>query len=59
MLVDPQQSVKFSALGYGPGLQIEGVLVYFTYLKHQKRIGDDVGDLKYVFTKTKKIIYLF
>jgi hypothetical protein len=31
------------------GLQIEGVLAYFTQLKCQKRIGDDVGDLKYVF----------
>jgi hypothetical protein len=28
------------------GLQIEGVLAYFTHLKCQKRIGDDVGDLK-------------
>jgi hypothetical protein len=27
-------------------------LAYFTNLKCQKRIGDDVGDLKYVFTKT-------
>jgi hypothetical protein len=36
-----------------PGLQIEGVLAYFTHLKCQKRIGDDVGDLKYVFTKKK------
>jgi hypothetical protein len=33
------------------GLQIKGVLAYFTHLKCQKRIGDDVGDLKYVFTK--------
>jgi hypothetical protein len=33
--------------------QIEGVLAYFTHLKCQKRIGDDVGDLKYVFTKNK------
>jgi hypothetical protein len=24
----------------------EGVLAYFTHLKYQKRIGDDVGDLK-------------
>jgi hypothetical protein len=30
------------------GLQIEGVLAY---LKCQKRIGDDVGDLKSIFTK--------
>jgi hypothetical protein len=28
------------------GLQIEGVLAYFTHLKCQKHIGDDVGDLK-------------
>jgi hypothetical protein len=35
------------------GLQIEGILAYFTRLKCQKRIGDDVGDLKYVFTKKK------
>jgi hypothetical protein len=33
------------------GLQIEGVLAYFMHLKCQKRIGDDVGDFKYVFTK--------
>jgi hypothetical protein len=38
----------------GAGLQIEGVFAYFTQLKCQKRIGDDVGDLKYVFTKKKK-----
>jgi hypothetical protein len=31
--------------------------VYFTHLKCQKCIGDDVGDLKYVFT-TKKIFFL-
>jgi hypothetical protein len=31
------------------GLQIEGVLAYFTHFKCQKRIGDDVWDLKYVF----------
>jgi hypothetical protein len=35
------------------GLQIEDVLAYFTHLKCQKRIGDDVEELKYVFTKTK------
>jgi hypothetical protein len=30
-------------------------LAYFTHLKCQKRIGDDVGDLKYVLqTKNKK-----
>jgi predicted metalloprotease len=33
------------------GLQIEA---YFTHLKRQKRIGDDVGNFKYVFTKQKK-----
>jgi hypothetical protein len=33
------------------GLQIEGVLAYFTHLKCQKRIGDDVADLKSVFYK--------
>jgi heme/copper-type cytochrome/quinol oxidase subunit 4 len=31
------------------GLQIEVVLAYFMHLKCPKRIGDDVGDLKYVF----------
>jgi hypothetical protein len=35
------------------GLQIEGVLAYFAHVKHQKCIGDDVGDVRYVFTKTK------
>jgi hypothetical protein len=30
------------------GLQVEGILAYFTHLKCQKRIGDDVGDFKYV-----------
>jgi hypothetical protein len=30
------------------GLQIEGVLAYLTHLKCPKRIGDDVGDFKYV-----------
>jgi hypothetical protein len=35
-----------------PGLQIEGVLAYFTQLRRQKRIGNDVGDLKYDFTNT-------
>jgi hypothetical protein len=39
------------------GLQIEGVLAYFTHLKCQKRIGDDVGELKYVFI-TKKSYFL-
>jgi hypothetical protein len=33
------------------GLQIEGVLAYFTHLICQKYIGDDVGDVRYVFTK--------
>jgi hypothetical protein len=36
------------------GLQIEGALAYFMHLKCQKRIGDDVGNLKYVFTKKNK-----
>jgi hypothetical protein len=27
------------------------------HLKCQKRIGDDVGDLKYVFTKNKKSLF--
>jgi hypothetical protein len=38
------------------GLQIEGILAYFTHLKCQKHIGDDVGDFKYVFTQTKKMV---
>jgi hypothetical protein len=33
------------------GLQIEGVLAYFTHLGCQKCIGDDVGDVKYIFTQ--------
>jgi hypothetical protein len=33
------------ALVINAGLQIEGILAYFTHLK---RIGDYVGDLKYV-----------
>jgi hypothetical protein len=33
------------------GFQIEGVLAYFMHLKCQKRIGDDIGDVRYVFTK--------
>jgi hypothetical protein len=37
------------------GLQIEGVLPYFMHLKCQKRIGDDVGVVGYIFTKPKKI----
>jgi hypothetical protein len=37
------------------GHQIEGVLAYFTHLKRQKRIGDDVRDFKYVFTKKIKL----
>jgi hypothetical protein len=40
---------------HGPGLQIEGVLAYFTHLKCQKRIGDDVGERQI----QKKCIYLF
>jgi hypothetical protein len=35
------------------GLKIEGVLAYFTQLKCQKCIGDDVGDSKYVLPKNK------
>jgi hypothetical protein len=31
-----------------------GRIGVFTHLKCQKRIGDNVGDLKYVFTTTKK-----
>jgi hypothetical protein len=30
---------------------------YFPHLKRQKRIGDDVGDFKYVFTKQKNSPY--
>jgi hypothetical protein len=37
------------------GHQVEGVLAY---LKCQKRIGDDVGDVGYVFTKKLKEIFL-
>jgi hypothetical protein len=37
----------------------DSVLMYFTHLKCQKRIGDDVGDLKYVITKTKQKIIHF
>jgi hypothetical protein len=36
------------------GLQIEGVLAYFTHLECQKRIGDDVRDFKYVFIKKQQ-----
>jgi hypothetical protein len=43
--------MKILPVVLGPRLQIESVLAYFTHLKCQKRIGDDVGDLKYVFTK--------
>jgi hypothetical protein len=43
----------------GSGLQIEGVLVYFTHLKRQKHIGDDVGEgLQIRFYKQKKIFFL-
>jgi hypothetical protein len=45
---------NFTAL---TGLQIEGVLVYFSHLKHQKRIGDDVGDFKYIFTTKKNCAF--
>jgi hypothetical protein len=31
--------------------QIEGVLVYFTHLRCQKHIEDDVGDVRYVSTQ--------
>jgi hypothetical protein len=37
------------------------VLAYFTHLKCQKCIGDDVGDFKYITgitTKTKKILFV-
>jgi hypothetical protein len=37
------------------GLQIEA---YFTHLKRQRRIGDDVGDLKYSFTKSDILLGL-
>jgi hypothetical protein len=30
--------------------QIEGILAYFTHLKCQKCIEDDVGDVGYIFT---------
>jgi hypothetical protein len=46
-------SVPFSVPS--TGLLIEGVLAYFTNLKCQKCIGDDVGDLKYVLTKKKNL----
>jgi hypothetical protein len=39
------------------GLQIEGVLMYFTHLKCQKRIGDDVGYFKYVTRKAKQKLF--
>jgi hypothetical protein len=39
-------------------MYIEGVLAYFTRLKCQKRIGDDVGDIKYVFTKQNFFCFL-
>jgi hypothetical protein len=41
------------------GLQIEGVLAYFTHLKCQKCIGDDVGDFKYVYTKETENKHIF
>jgi hypothetical protein len=38
------------------GLQIEGLLAYFTHLK---RIGDDIGDVRYVlFLPPKKFFFL-
>jgi hypothetical protein len=43
------------------GLQIEDILAYFTHIKCQKCIGDDVGDVRYVFTqkiKFNKKIYI-
>jgi hypothetical protein len=46
--------LKRQVIGQYSGLQMEGVLAYFMHLKQQKRIGDDVGDFKYVFTKKKK-----
>jgi hypothetical protein len=33
--------------------------VYFTHLKCQKRIGDDVEDLKYIFTPQKIFFFNF
>jgi hypothetical protein len=39
------------------GLEIEGVLAYFTHLKCQKFIGDDVGDLKIKYIFTPKIFF--
>jgi hypothetical protein len=40
-------------------LYIEGVLAFFTHLKCQKCIGDDVGDLKYIFLPKQKILFYF
>jgi hypothetical protein len=42
-------TAKIYLLSDHAGLQVEGVLAYFMQLKHQKRIGDDVGDLKYFY----------
>jgi hypothetical protein len=39
------------------GLQIEGVLAYFMHLICQKRIGDDVGVVRYVFTPPKNVLF--
>jgi hypothetical protein len=35
------------------GLQIEGLLAYFTHINRQKRIEDDVGEVKYVLPQKK------
>jgi hypothetical protein len=51
---------KLKLRGISPGLQIEGVLVYFMHLKHQKRIGDDVcSGLQKVFTTKHFFIFIF
>jgi hypothetical protein len=39
------------------GLQIEGVLAYFTHLKHQKRIGDE--GTSNMFKKIKNNFFFF
>jgi hypothetical protein len=48
---------RTSRLTWGSSRALEGVLAYFMHLKCQKHIGDDVGDLKYVFTNKKKFIF--
>jgi hypothetical protein len=40
------------------GLQMEGVFAYFMHLKCQKRFGDDVGDIRYIFTKQKFVFFI-